>query len=78
MIQNNQKIELYGSLTTKELKKSHSSRQIGGAEMQRDAESPRDVNKNGEVQRGMETQRDRTSGPILMCDGYKMGRIPWE
>ena len=27
-----QKIELYGSLTTKELKKKHSFRQVGGAE----------------------------------------------
>ena len=33
--QNSQKIELYGSLTTKELKKSHLSRQVGGVEMQR-------------------------------------------
>ena len=31
--QNCQKIELYGSLTTKELKKKHLSRQVGGAEM---------------------------------------------
>ena len=31
--QNCQKIELYGSLTTKELKKKHSSRPVGGAEM---------------------------------------------
>ena len=30
--QNCQKIELYGSLTTKELKKKHSSRLVGGAE----------------------------------------------
>ena len=28
--QNYQKIELYGSLTTKELKKKHSSRPVGG------------------------------------------------
>ena len=33
--QNCQKIELYGSPTTKELNKSHSSRQVGGEEMQR-------------------------------------------
>ena len=33
--QNCQKIELYGSLTTKELKKKHSSRLVGGAEMGR-------------------------------------------
>ena len=30
--QNCQKIELYGSLTTKELKKKHSSKPVGGAE----------------------------------------------
>ena len=30
--QNCQKIKLYGSLTTKELKKKHSSRLVGGAE----------------------------------------------
>ena len=28
--QNSQKINLYGSLTTKELKKTHSCRQVGG------------------------------------------------
>ena len=31
--QNCQKIKLYGSPTTKELKKKHSSRPVGGAEM---------------------------------------------
>ena len=31
--ENCQKIKLYGSLTTKELKKKHSSRPVGGAEM---------------------------------------------
>ena len=31
--QNCQKIKLYGSPTTKELKKKHSSRLVGGAEM---------------------------------------------
>ena len=31
--QNFQKIELYGSLTTKELKKKHSFRLVGGVEM---------------------------------------------
>ena len=30
--QNSQKIELYGSLTTKDLKKPHLSRWVGGAE----------------------------------------------
>ena len=33
--QNHQKIELYGSSTTKELKKSSSFRWVGGAEMRR-------------------------------------------
>ena len=33
--QNCQKIKLYGSPTTKELKKSHSPNQVGGEEMQR-------------------------------------------
>ena len=31
--QNSQKIKLYGSLTTKELKKKHSSITVGGAEL---------------------------------------------
>ena len=31
--QNHQKIEIYGSQTTKDLKKPHSSRQIGGVEL---------------------------------------------
>ena len=36
--QNYQKIKLYGNLTTRELKKSYSSRWVGGVEMgQRDA-----------------------------------------
>ena len=45
------KIKLYGSPTTKELKKSHSSRWVGGAEMHRDAEwavPPHMVDKNWE------------------------------
>ena len=36
--QNYQKIELYGSLTTKDLKKSHSSRWVGVPEMLRGVE----------------------------------------
>ena len=36
--QNCQKIELYGSPTTKELKKKHSSRPVGGAETGSQAE----------------------------------------
>ena len=36
--QNSQKIELYGSPTTKELKKKHSSRAVGGVEKGSQAE----------------------------------------
>ena len=36
--QNCQKIKVYASLTTKDLKKPHSSRQVGGMEMWRWAE----------------------------------------
>ena len=36
--QNCQKIKLYGSPTTKELKKKHSSRLVGGAEMSSQAD----------------------------------------
>ena len=35
-IQNNQKIKLYGNPTTKDLKKPHSSRWVGGVERQRE------------------------------------------
>ena len=47
--QNHQKIELYGSLTTKDLKKPHSSRRVGGAEMWRGAERCRHEVWRGEV-----------------------------
>ena len=40
--QNHQKTELYGSPTTKDLKKPHSSRWIGGAKMWRQVERCRD------------------------------------
>ena len=41
--QNCQKIELYGSLTTKDLKKPYSPRQVGGAEMQIQSKRQGDV-----------------------------------
>ena len=41
--QNYQKIELYGSPTTKDLKKPHSFRWVGGVEMQRWVERHRDM-----------------------------------
>ena len=36
--QNHQKMKLYGSPTTKHLKKPHSSREVRGTEMQREVE----------------------------------------
>ena len=42
--QNHQKIELYGSSTTKELKKSYSSRWVGGEERQKCTERQRGTN----------------------------------
>ena len=47
--QNCQKIELYGSLTTKDLKQPHSSRHVGGTEMQRRVEKQGDVVWHGEA-----------------------------
>ena len=56
------KIELCGSLTTKDLKKPHSPRRLGQGEMQ-------------EAQRGAAMG---TNSPIPTCDGLKMGGIPRE
>ena len=56
-LQNCQNIELYGSLTNKELEKPHSSNQVGEVEMQRQqrgAEGCRRV----ERQRGMKSWSD--------------------
>ena len=41
IIQNRQKIKLYGSPATKDLKKPHSSRQVGGVETWREVEARR-------------------------------------
>ena len=46
-----QKIELYGSLTTKDLQKPYPSRQVGGVEMQRGVESHRDTKWHWELPR---------------------------
>ena len=53
--QNNQKIELYGSLTTKDLKKPHSSRQAGGA---RDRQEAR---RRSVVQRWQQGQKGQSN-----------------
>ena len=51
--QNHQKIELYEKPTTTELKKSHSSRQVGGADIHKDTEwavpRSRAVDKSGGI-----------------------------
>ena len=63
--QNCQKIELYGSPTTKDLKKPYSSRWAGGAEMQR---------QGGEARRlgvawrgGSNADKMGTGSLIFMC-----------
>ena len=64
--QNCQKIKLYGSPTTKELKKKHSSRLVGGAEM---GSQGRKDSKQG---CGWRTRVGKVttggpSGPTLVC-----------
>ena len=54
IVQKHKKIELCGSLTTKELKKSHSSRWVGGVEILI-------------VQRGAETWRHQEGDPTPTC-----------
>ena len=54
--QNCQKIELYGSLTTKELKKKHSFRLVGGAEMS--------------SQGGEDVQQEVAGGPGRQSSGW--------
>ena len=55
--QNHQKIELYGSSTTKELKWLHSSRWVGGAKTQTHAKMHGDA----------ERQRHGMGGPTPRC-----------
>ena len=59
---NHQKIELYGSLTTKDLKKPPSSRQVGGARV----EMGRKVRSLSVVQIG---DGGRMGGPTFTCGG---------
>ena len=54
---NNIRIELYGSLTTKDFKKPHSSTQVGGMELWRWAEA-----------QGGSGGSSRTVGPTFTCD----------
>ena len=59
-----QKIRLYGSLTTKELKKKHSSRPVGGAETGSQAEGT-----HGKVAAGRprEAMACELGGPTFSC-----------
>ena len=72
---NCQKIELYGSPTTKDLKKPHSSRWVGGTETQRQGG---EVRRLGVVQRGGGSGGMGTGGPTFTWGGYKSGGIAWE
>ena len=64
--QNCQKIELYGSLTTKDLKKPQSSKWAGGAETQRQGEEGRRLPVR---QRGCSCAGIGTGGPTFLCGG---------
>ena len=61
---NHQEIELFGSLTTKDLKKPHSSRQVGGAEVWGWAEQSRDMVWHREV-----SGSGGTGNPTFMYGG---------
>ena len=85
--QNCQKIKLYGSLTTKDLKKPHSSRRVGGEKMQRPVErgvacrgggttgSPNSlvVNKNWEEYLGSQKSQPQAGphSPGIQCQEDK-------
>ena len=60
-----QKIELYGSLTTKELKKKHSPRLVGGAETGSQAERTGSEAAAGGPD---EAAAGRAGGPTFSCE----------
>ena len=62
--QNWQKIKLYGSPTTKELKKKHSSRPVGEAEMGSQAER---TQSNAVAGRPGKVVACRLGSPIFVC-----------
>ena len=62
--QNCQKIELYGSPTTKELKKKHSSRLVGGAEI--GSQGGEDAQQGGSWWTG-EEEAGEANSPIFVC-----------
>ena len=64
--QNCQEIKLYGSLTTKKLKKKHSFRLVGGAEMGR--WGGEDLQQGCGWRTGMgEAAAGRSGGPTFTC-----------
>ena len=72
--QNCQEIELYGNLTTKELKKKHSIRPVGGAEMGSQGEEDSWLGSGwrtgvGKVVTGGHGERAdcRLGGPTFVC-----------
>ena len=77
--QNCQKIKLYGSPTTKELKKKHSSRSVGGVEMgsqgREDAQQGRGwrthIYLHVDKPRGTTGERDRPPNPRFQCREIK-------
>ena len=71
-IQNCQKIKLYGSPTSKDLKKPHSSRRVGGAEKWSQGE---EVRRHGVVQGG---GSGGTGSPTFTYGRQKSGGAPWE
>ena len=66
---NYQKIELYGSLTTKELKKKHSFRPVGGAEM--GSQGREDARQGSSWRTGEgKVMAGGAAGPTFVCDNW--------
>ena len=61
------KIKMYGSPTTKDLKRPHSSRRVGRVEMCGEEWRSREEQRGMETQSGMERRWNR--GPTFMCGG---------
>ena len=73
-----------GSPTTKDLKKPHSPRGVGGVQMQRELERHGEAWGNGggtepwEWCREVEEQGGGMGSPIFTCGRYKLGGMPLE
>ena len=64
--QNCQKIKLYGSMTTKELKKKHSSRLVGEGDMVRQDREDSQQGSSWRTRAG-EAEAGRPGGPTSAC-----------